>query len=865
MSVVSAKQKQRNLKFIEVCFDGLHQEVERYLSEGVYLDSVDRNGYSAISEASVAGHTIVVGQLLRALANPNSRAYDGRTALHRAAFHGWQPVISLLLDNGADTKIRDESGNTPADLARSPLIRQQLNDFPVEKTREAQEERKRKLKENPPKLPQPEDDRAAATSDKADGAAAGDTAAFKPPPRSSAAAKAEAEATAKAEAKAKAVAKKKAAAEAAKAEKERRNQRYKEAMEELRAQVASGEVAGEEFNLADVPPPLVARCEVFGAGETRLNGTYQVQFATKDRVEFTKDNDETCQIFWSSWQDEWRMLIGDYKMGSTLYRNNYRPQWKADPCHGVPESNWQKWFGKDGDPSVRFLPDVGEGQIANSSPDEGSSAAAAETCAAPDEKVGAREPAAESQIKKGSEFLELHSSLNIVSSDDSAARRAAASTDPARSGQSTDIQLTQGGGRIVETADGLFGADEVLVEEREAAIEEPDNDAAAKAWLERTGINPEIPATWESIVAAKGTAQDLYKEEKFSEACQATTAAILAMTKFEALVREPHITDDLVDGERDADRQHGLEHSGHRPNEAEVESMRGVLHSNRSLLLQHQITANDSAVLAFGADAAWRLVVNDSDVALNANPTNFKASFRRARAFLELGELDEALQDATNVVDHYASTSSTPNPDAAALRERILDAIKKERGKWGEKGPRRWNRNAKDLVTEVSSSSKIDESATDGARKRQPAHARMPWEAKEAAGPASALPQRLPEASSKQLPAPRTGADIEKALLTTLKSDSERQLAYVREHLSGVGLRRFFKRAPLGPDLLARLICVSDDLAKEDTQRAEDLICALAAAPSAKTDAAMFDDEEQKVLQGLTSRLGPKAAEAWAD
>merc|ERR1719409_1175414 len=140
--------------------------------------------------------------------------------------------------------------------------------------------------------------------------------------------------------------------------------------------------------------------------------------------------------------------------------------------------------------------------------------------------------------------------------------------------------------------------------------------------------------------------------------------------------------------------------------------MRGVLHSNRSLLLQNQILASDSAVLAFGADAAWRLVVNDADLALRANPTNFKASFRRARALLELGELEEALQDATNVVDHYASTSSTPNPEAAALRERVLDAIKKERGKWGEKGPRRWNVSAKGLITEVSDSISKTENAS---------------------------------------------------------------------------------------------------------------------------------------------------------
>merc|ERR1711977_262875 len=119
--------------------------------------------------------------------------------------------------------------------------------------------------------------------------------------------------------------------------------------------------------------------------------------------------------------------------------------------------------------------------------------------------------------------------------------------------------------------------------------------------------------------------------------------------------------------------------------------------------------------------------------------------------------------------------------------------------------------------------------------------------------------------SSKQLTAPKTASDVEKALLSTLKKDSERQLAYVREHLPVATLRRFYKRSPLGPDLLARFVRISADLVEEDGERAEELLCFLAAAPSAKTDAAMFDAEERDVLDRLTARLGSRATEAWAD
>merc|ERR1719262_1252987 len=117
-------------------------------------------------------------------------------------------------------------------------------------------------------------------------------------------------------------------------------------------------------------------------------------------------------------------------------------------------------------------------------------------------------------------------------------------------------------------------------------------------------------------------------------------------------------------------------------------------------------------------------------------------------------------------------------------------------------------------------------------QKNQKRSTAMPWDAKSTAQgmPSQSLP-------AKPLPAPRAGTDIEKALLATLKSDPTRQLAYVREHVSVATLRRFFKRTPMGPDLLARFVHICADLVEEDTQQAADLICALAGVPSAKTDA----------------------------
>ena len=40
-----------------------------------------------------------------------------RTALHWAAYHGNQELITLLIKHGASTQLKDIFGNTPADLA----------------------------------------------------------------------------------------------------------------------------------------------------------------------------------------------------------------------------------------------------------------------------------------------------------------------------------------------------------------------------------------------------------------------------------------------------------------------------------------------------------------------------------------------------------------------------------------------------------------------------------------------------------------------------------------------------------------------------------------------------------------------------
>ncbi|MDR3690450.1 MAG: ankyrin repeat domain-containing protein [Fimbriimonas sp.] len=70
---------------------------------------------SAATDASVA----VVESLLTHGAPVNGREKDGSTALHDASFNGKKEVVSLLLANHAEVNARDKSGKTPLSLAIS--------------------------------------------------------------------------------------------------------------------------------------------------------------------------------------------------------------------------------------------------------------------------------------------------------------------------------------------------------------------------------------------------------------------------------------------------------------------------------------------------------------------------------------------------------------------------------------------------------------------------------------------------------------------------------------------------------------------------------------------------------------------------
>lgn len=834
--MVTNKSKRRQIseELIERASSGRHREVEQLLKENADTEVADLDGYTAISEAAMAGHTVVVGMLLRAAADPNAKALDGRTALHRAALNNFLPVVKLLVENGADPALVDSGGRTAAELTRNKGIKEFLEEFPQEKLQEAMEVRRAQMAERPKSVAEEEAEQAEVEKAKLNKES--EKAKFEPPPR-----KAEEDAGAKA---AKEAAKKAKVAKIKEEEESRREERYRRAIAELRNNIGLEQMDDFTEEPQPIAPADVAlpRLALSGAGDRRLNGTYVASWVTKDRVEFEKASDRACLIMWSEYHDEWRITIADYKLGSTLYRHRYRPNVKFDECHGVPQEGWQKWFGTDPVPNIRYL--------AQDEPNYEPETQRMDAEKKQDDGGEGKE------ISSGENFLELRSSLNIVSKgrDDYATTQAEQAIASATGlsvnntgSRPRDVRLQEGDGAIVETSEGLFSSDEVTQEQAEAPSGPRPEDQAA-AWLEDTGSATQVPADIDAILAAKSAAQDLFNEGKVSDARQATTAAIKALKQLLAVYTPPQV----VEGERPT------------ASKEEMEALFGVLHSNRSLLLTHQIQASDPEVLAFGQDAAWRLVVRDCSEALQENSGNFKASFRRAKALFELGDLDDAMIDATRVVDHYTRNSSVSNPEAAALRKKIMEAIKKERGKWGESSGPRWNHSTKkdksSLITELGNEFRAEEAPKPRTVSASWASAGLAAKGSTAGGSTSSAP-----AVERPLPAPRTGADVEKALLSTAKNDPGRQVAYIREHVTADALRRFYRKTPLGPDLLAAMMRLLLRLADDDIPSAKERLAAIAASPSAKTQSAMFDADERASFDKLLALVGPDAAAAWED
>ena len=139
--------------FATAAFSNDAQQVSTAIKNGMPADQKDESGNTALMLAAFDGHTETMQVLINAGANINLRDSNGRTArllassgpypaavrlllekgaeinavdkvdhfnaLMFAAAEGLSPVVDILLEHGADPKMKDKDNDTAANFARN--------------------------------------------------------------------------------------------------------------------------------------------------------------------------------------------------------------------------------------------------------------------------------------------------------------------------------------------------------------------------------------------------------------------------------------------------------------------------------------------------------------------------------------------------------------------------------------------------------------------------------------------------------------------------------------------------------------------------------------------------------------------------
>jgi ankyrin repeat protein len=109
------------------------EAIKLLLAHGALVNLPNVDGITPLMTAAGMGHVTnatrgrfnteqdslaAIPILLKAGAEINARASDGQTALHSAAQKGWNKVVTLLAESGADLTVKDNRGFTALDHAR---------------------------------------------------------------------------------------------------------------------------------------------------------------------------------------------------------------------------------------------------------------------------------------------------------------------------------------------------------------------------------------------------------------------------------------------------------------------------------------------------------------------------------------------------------------------------------------------------------------------------------------------------------------------------------------------------------------------------------------------------------------------------
>jgi ankyrin repeat protein len=122
----SRKAKALNKKLLDASRDGILEEVERLIKEGVDIEAKDLSGWNSLMWASLNGYKEMVELLLKNKADIEVKDSNGWTALMYASANGHKEIVEMLLEAGADISVRTNKGDKAIHFARNVEMAQVL-------------------------------------------------------------------------------------------------------------------------------------------------------------------------------------------------------------------------------------------------------------------------------------------------------------------------------------------------------------------------------------------------------------------------------------------------------------------------------------------------------------------------------------------------------------------------------------------------------------------------------------------------------------------------------------------------------------------------------------------------------------------
>jgi len=95
--------------FREACLEGKTEQVEKFIQNGMDVQSIDQDGRSGLMLACFNGHIEVARKLLAEGSEVNRTDNMGRTALMYASTGHYPQTVELLLSEGADPNVVDNA------------------------------------------------------------------------------------------------------------------------------------------------------------------------------------------------------------------------------------------------------------------------------------------------------------------------------------------------------------------------------------------------------------------------------------------------------------------------------------------------------------------------------------------------------------------------------------------------------------------------------------------------------------------------------------------------------------------------------------------------------------------------------------